>query len=443
VKRRVRRDLALLLGGATVSTIGSSVTLIAVLLHVRPLGPLWVALVLAASLLPFVVLSPVSGLLADRLPNRQLLATTLSLEAVAILAVTWFGLGEGQEVVLVVGLVLAGCAAAITNPTVSALIPAISGEAGATRAYGYAASLNQGGLLAGAALAGVLVHTLGTRGALLVDAATFIVMGAAVLLLRTQRQVGVATTREGTRPRRGWPRQETWSGFTLLARDTLLRIVIPGLAVLILVSIVVNIAEVFFLVEDLGVNPIGYGLITACWPLAGVAGGWVAGRLTNDRALVVGLGVGGLAMGIAFVLAGAVATVPGVALAWCLAGAANAVQLVCIQSLVRSRVSDAHRGRAFAAMQAVLQSANVVGLIVSAPVVAILGARTSMLATGVATFAVAATTFGLASYALRRSAREQLVAESTPAPRSPVVQVPAQAEVTSRSNETAARRSFE
>src|SRR5690606_20380545 len=54
-----RRDLGLLLSGAAVSTIGSSLALLAVMVHLEPAGPGWIAAAWGAELLPVVLLAPV------------------------------------------------------------------------------------------------------------------------------------------------------------------------------------------------------------------------------------------------------------------------------------------------------------------------------------------------------------------------------------------------
>src|SRR5919202_729567 len=106
VEQRARRDLVLLLGGALVSTAGSSLTVVAVLIHLRPLGSGWVAAAFAAEIAPVVLLAA-----AALVPGRQ----------------GW----------LLAALTVVGTGASLVNPTVQALLPGISGEQAATRAFGW------------------------------------------------------------------------------------------------------------------------------------------------------------------------------------------------------------------------------------------------------------------------------------------------------------------
>jgi MFS family permease len=391
-----RRDLALLLAGGLVSTAGSALTVLAVSIHLRPLGPAWVASSFAAELVPVVLLAPSAGALVDRVRNRELLAAALGVQALAVLAAALLGLAPGRQLLLLAALVVLGAANAVANPAVVALLPRIGGEEYATRAYGWWSSIGQAGFLVGAASAGVLVDAIGVRGALLVDAASYVVLAVAVATLRTQRDP------LHDRPDAGDANQSAWAGLAAVRGDRILRVAVAGLAVVILASIVVNVAEVFYVLDDLGAGPVTYGMVTACWPLAGVPAAVLAGRLGSDRALVAGLAVAGVAMGAALAVTGAVVALVVLVVAWLVGGGANAVQNVAIRALIRSRTRDAERGRVAAAVAAVLQAANILGLAVGGAVVTLAGARGSLAAAGVLTMAVGAATWLFARPALTR-----------------------------------------
>ena len=109
-------------------------------------------------------------------------------------------------------------------------------------------------------------------------------------------------------------------------------------------------------------------------------------------------------MGLALMLTGAVVLLAALVAAWLLGGAANAVQNVCIRALVRIRVPDAERGRAFAAVAAVLQALNLAGLAAAGVVVALVGARAGLAGAGVLTVLAGAGTWLLARPALLEGA---------------------------------------
>jgi MFS family permease len=381
----------LLIGGATVSAVGSALTLLAVVLHLRPLGPGWVAAAMAAELVPTIVLAATSGLIVDRVRNRELLVGALLVHAGAIALAAAVGLRPGSEWLLLAALVVLGTAATLAGPAVAALIPRIAGEERATRAYSWYSVATQAGVLGGFALAGLLVGATSVATALWLDAGSFLVMATAVAFVRTQRV---------PRPDEHEAGLSRWAGFVLLRRDRVLLVGVAGLAAAILASIVVNVAEVFFIIGDLGASPTTYGLVTAVWPAAGLFGGWAAGRLVGDRALLAGLALAGVAMGVGLIAVGAVVSLVTLVLGWALGGIANSLQRVTMSGLIRSRVDDAVRGRAFAATGGLFQLANVAGLGVGTVAVAVLGPRGSLLAAGVLTALVGAGTWLVARPAL-------------------------------------------
>jgi hypothetical protein len=382
-----RRDSVLLVGGATISAVGSSLTLLAVALHLRPLGAGWVSAAMAAEVVPVIALAPLAGRLVDRLPNRQLLVTSLLLQATAVALAAALGLGPGRAGVLVAALVLLGAGSTLTVPTVSSLAPHVAGEERSTALYGWLAACGQAGFLAGFAVAGALVGATSVATALWIDAASYAVMAAAVAALRAQRRPRPAST-----PDR---RRDGLRAAGVLG-DRVLVVGVAGMSLAILAAIVVNVAEVFYVVEDLGAGPTTYGLVTAVWPAAGILGGWAARRLSGDRALLAALAGAGVLMGAGLVLAGAITSVAALAIGWLMGGFANTVQNVAIRSLVRARVAEAFRGRAFAAVSGVLQAANLAGLAAGALVVGGIGARRSLLAAGLVTAVAGGLTWVLA-----------------------------------------------
>jgi MFS family permease len=399
--RGARRDLALLLAGALVSTAGSALSIVAVLIHLRPLGSGWVAAAFAAEIVPIVLLAAPAGALVDRVRNRELLVAALAVQAAAILLATT-ALVPGRQGFLLAALAVVGAGTSVATPTIQALLPRISGEEGATRAFGWWSAVQQGGFLVGAAGAGLLVEAVGVRGALIADGLSYLVLAGAIAFVRTQRHPSREAADAGTAGPAGTG--SAWTGVAVLRRDRVLRVAVAGLALVILASIVVNVAEVFYVLEDLGASPAVYGLVTACWPLGGVPAGILAGRLVGERALLAALAAAGVAMGLALVLTGAVVLLGALVVAWLIGGTANAVQNVCLRALVRARVPDRERGRAYAAVAAVLQATNLCGLAAAGAVVALAGARPALAGAGVLTVAAGAGTWLLARPALRDAA---------------------------------------
>jgi MFS family permease len=331
-----------------------------------------------AETVPVLVVSAYAGQLVDRLPNRQLLTAALAAQGAAAALVAVLGLGRPW---LLAGLAAVGAAGAVVDPTVAALLPRVSGEGGATRAFGSYAAVTHASGLAGLALGGPVFAALGLRGALLLDAATYLAIAAATALVRAQRR----PPGPGPRQPAGW----RWAGYRLLRHDPPMRTATLGFAAVVVLVVTLNVVSVFFLVDDVGGGPVTYGLVTACWPLAGAAGAWLAGRLRTDRQLLTRQRTATAAMGLALLAAGYSAALPLVVAAWLVGGTANGSLRVCVLALVRSRSTDAERGRALAATASVLQTASLLGLLCGAALAQLATPRAIITATGAATTLVA------------------------------------------------------
>jgi MFS family permease len=372
-----RRDLALLLGGTLVSGTGTGFTLVAAALYLRPAGVGWVAAGLLAETVPILAVSAYAGQLVDRLPNRQLLTAALATQGVAAALVALLGLGAGRPWLLLAGLAAIGAGAAVVDPTVAALLPRISGEAGATRAFGSYAAVNYAAGLAGLALGGPVFAAAGLRGALLLDAVSYLAIAVATALVRAQRR----PPGPGVRRPPGW----RWAGYRLLRGDPPMRTATLGFAAVVVLVVTLNVVSVFFLVDDVGAGPVTYGLVTALWPLAAGAGARLAGRLRTDRQLLRRQRAATIAMGLALLAAGWSAALPVVVAGWLLGGAGNGTLRVCVLALVRARTPDPERGRAVAATISILQSASLLGLLAGALLTQLTTPRTLITAIGAAT----------------------------------------------------------
>ena len=104
---------------------------------------------------------------------------------------------------------------------------------------------------------------------------------------------------------------------------------------------------------------------------------------------------------------------------WVLGGACNATQNVAIQGLIRSRVPDELRGRAFAGMSSALVTATVLGTFAGGPATAVFGPRAVFATAGIGTALSAAAALAAILPRLRPAAQV-----TTPAPAPPARPLP-------------------
>jgi len=266
------RDLALLTAGVAVSTAGDAAALTALLLRLHPDGSGWVSALLAAALVPIVVLSPVVGRLVDRIETRRLLLIALTGQAIVAVPLALVR-SPAATVMLFAAL---GALTALVRPATASLVPAITGTAHTARGYSLIATGVSLGWIVGPAAGGLITAALGTRAALLIDAGTFAVLALACAGLRARRHArgGLEShTEDGPR-----------SGFRLLWTDQTLRVALSVSALAVGCAVIDNVAAPFRFIDQLGATATGYGLYLTMWGTGALLGAQVLPLAGQHRA---------------------------------------------------------------------------------------------------------------------------------------------------------------
>ncbi|MFG2042579.1 MFS transporter [Dactylosporangium sp. NPDC048998] len=403
----MRRDLAILGAGLAVSTAGDAAALVALLLRLEPHGSGWVAGLLAAELVPYIVLAPITGRIVDRFETRSVLLVALAGQALLCVPLAF-----ATQLWAIIAL-FAGVTAlsAFVRPATSALVPAITGEEGAARGYSILATGTGLGWIAGPAAGGLLSGAFGPTAAVLVDAATFAVLTLACSTLAARRRPAGATAASASTVETPAPvdadvadapgnsgNSDTTSapraapvaegGLRLIFADRILRTALVGSAIAIGSGVIDNVAAPFRFVGQLGTSDSGYGLYLTLWGVGALLGAQILPRIRmSDHAglalgnLLTGAGIAGIGLAPNLTLAFVAST---------LGGLGNGLANVSQSALISGRTPAAQHGRAFAAAGAVIQTAIGVGTAAASPLVALLHADGAMIAAGVLTCATSA-----------------------------------------------------
>lgn len=381
------RDLRIIVLVYGLSSLGDYLALIALTLRVKELteAPIAVSALLLAGIVPLVVLAPLTGWLVDRFETVRLLVFTALAQSGLALGLVW-----AEDLALIVVLFfLLSSGFALAQPAIFAVTPRVVGEDRTTEANAYLEVSRWTGATIGPVAAGLISGVWGPGFALLANAVTFIVVAAAVPFLRVRRPGPEGEAEEGPARAR--------DGVVFLRRDALLRLVVLAIAAMVVFAAIDNVAEVFFAKDVLDAGDIGYGLMVTSWTAGMVLGGTVIGRRLRDDQLAPSVLVAALVGGLSLAIA---ALFPNLLLAmgaFLLGGAANAVELVGLRSLIHRRVPDRLRGRVFAAYYAAVNGAQIAAMGLGGLTVAGLGARGSLLLGGGGTLAAGAIGLALLS----------------------------------------------
>lgn len=382
------RDLRLLIPALTISLVGDSLAMIVLILRVHDQGggTAGIALLMIAFALPTVLAMGIAGRISDRFDSRTVLLVS---SAVQLLACAGLALIEDRWSTYAF-VILLQCGQAVSNPTWGALTPRIAGDEDMGRVMALQQSLRAVTGIAGAALAGLLVGTLGIAAALWVDCGTF---GAALLaagLVRTRRGGRQEAAGQPSAPAAAM-RLRAFDGLRILRRDRLLWLIFAGTVPFIVVLEGVNVVEVFLVRDDLGASATTFGLLQAFFGAGAVAGAWVAGRLDTDvsRVRCVLVGMAGTALSIS--LAGLAPTVAVLAGFLVLLGAFNGGANAAVGPLFVVRPAEADRGKVLAAINGVQRAGSILALGLGGLVGSLLGARATFVGAGVCALIVVAT----------------------------------------------------
>lgn len=174
--------LVILLAGQLISLLGTTINQAALpLLVIDRFGiGLSLGFVLAARLVPRILLGPLAGIIVDRLPRRAVIAAT-SLTTALLVALIPFSAALWQLYALAVAV---GILDALARPAHFALLPDVFPKEQLYRVNTAQEVLDGVANLAGPVIAVTLAATLGLTAAFLVDAATFVLATTTLLVLK-------------------------------------------------------------------------------------------------------------------------------------------------------------------------------------------------------------------------------------------------------------------
>lgn len=367
-----QRDVRLIVGAVGVSSIGDFLLWVPLTLYLQRTNgsAIVVAGLFLALWSPAVLLAPFAGWLVDRLEARAVLIVA-SLGQAAIAASLAFVL-DSTTAILVLAVLL-GIGFSVAQPAEFSLVPVIGATARLTELNGLVETARYTGATAGPLLGGLLAGLGGTRAAMFVNAASFLVVALAGLVLEARRRAERAELGQPDRLR---------DGVVVLFRERALALVLSVVLVSLLFMSASISAEVFFVKRNLHVSDFGYGFIFACWTVGMTIGSLVIARRVRPAALATGalvaVGVQGAGLG----LPTAWLVIPFGCAMWFVGGLGHGTKNVLARTLIQEQVPSRLHGRAFAAYNGLRNGAELIALAAGGLLVAAIGARTTLALAG-------------------------------------------------------------
>lgn len=334
-------------------------------------GAAWVAAVLIVRLIPYVVIGPIGGAIADRFDRRRLLVGLDLVRAGIFLTMAAVIAVDGPRLAAVVLVALSAICGTIYRPTLVAATPFLVTEDDLAAANAAEAALAQLSMFVGPALGAALVAVMDPSIVVAIDAATF--LGSALMVSRIGhagggRRTTLTSKGEDDADAPGILR-ETVEGFRVVARDR----GVTALVVLITtVLFMFGTEQVLFVLVardrlDLGAE--GVGVLLAAAGLGGLLIAPFTARLGASRRIGWLAGASGVASGTALLLLSVVESRPVAMLLVGLDGAGAIIFEVTIITLLQRAVAEDVLGRVYSVQDTLSAVGEIAGSLL-APILA-------------------------------------------------------------------------
>jgi len=401
--------------GALVSNIGTWMGRVAqdwlVLTEVTNHSSSALGIVTGLQFLPFLLLAPWSGVVADRFPKRRLLAVTqtslaLSSLALGIVAVS----GSAQLWMVYVAALWTGVATAFDNPARQTFVSEmVSRDRIANAVSLNSASFNAARLI-GPGVAGLTIAAFGTGWTLVFNTFTFIAVLIALASMRPSE------LRPAPMLRRSDGALKEGLAYVRSRRD----IQLVMLLVFVLGTFGMNfqVTTALMATKEFHEGPEGYGLLGSVMAIGSLTAALMTARrpVPRLRTLLIAL----VGFTVATALASLAPTYTLFAIALVPTGLAALTALTTANAMVQTRVDPAMRGRVMALYMAIFMGGTPIG----APLIGWIGdAWGARWTIGIGTIAVGLT-LAAVSYWLAKHENVRVTYESQRRPRIRIRTVP-------------------
>lgn len=335
-------SLVVLLSAHGLSLVGNAVTIIVVPLYVLELTGSVAATGVAGAFatVPVIIGGAMGGVLVDRFGFRLAavvadVASGLTVLAIPLLALT----GRMPFGVLLLLVFLSGLLDTPGRTAKEALVPDFASDAGMplTRATAASSAISRSAMLVGAAIASVLLVSIGSLNSLFVDAATFAVSAALIGIVLPRTATSDPSPSVLQAPTSLWVQFKVGIGYA--ARTPIIR----SIVVLVVVTNLIDSAGflVIFPVYARSVTPDGsfLGLMMGCFAGGALLGALMFAKFGHRlprRALLVGgfLVAGPLPYAAIFVMVPPAVVLSAMALAGIAAGSINPLLSATLYEIV-------------------------------------------------------------------------------------------------------------
>ncbi|MEA2634512.1 MAG: hypothetical protein QOH92_1279 [Chloroflexota bacterium] len=339
-------------------------------------GAAGVGLVTLIRLLPAAASAPFTAGLGDRFPRRLLLVLEELIIGVILATTAIVTMVRGPDLLVYALAVLLAIVSAPFRAYQGALLPTLAqtpDELTASNLVG--STVEAAATLIGPALAGVLLGLSSPTAVFWVTAA--VSLAAAISVLGIPRAAPVRW-----RGRRRKFLEEIVAGFTTLARERDVRLLVSLFIAQPFVRGALNVLIVVLAIDGLRLGTPGVGWLFAALGVGGLVGSVVAVRLVGQRRMASWFGVGLTLWGLPLLILALQPAVPVAVVLLATVGVGNLIEDVAGFSILQRIAPDRTMARILGVFEALIRVTNGLGAVITGFLVVAVGPRLSFLTAG-------------------------------------------------------------
>lgn len=311
---------------------------------------------------PMLLLAPVAGVLADRVPKRRLLISTQAAMGSIGLLLGLLVVTETVQLWMVYVLAFGlGLAAAVDAPARQAFVSEMVPREDLSNAVGLNSASFNAARIIGPGVAGLLIAWVGTGPVFLINAASFLAVIVSLTRMRTRELMPAPTAPRGKGQMR--------AGLRYVRRRPDLVLVLSIVGMVGMFGLNFQITTALMATSVFHKGPTEYGLLSSIMAIGSLGGALLAARRERPRMrLVVGAT---FAFGVFACLAAVMPTYPLFAIALIPVGLSSLTLMTSANATVQLSVAPQMRGRVMALYMAIFMGGTPIG----SPIIGWIGAQ--------------------------------------------------------------------
>jgi MFS family permease len=328
-----------------------------------------VAVLVAAEIVPVLLLGPIAGVVIDRFDRKTVLIGSDLARAALALSLVW-PQGEWHAYLVAAGLAAGNV---FFNPTVQAVIPVVTTEEQRLAANSVAWSTGRLVQILAAAVAGGLIAFVGTDAAFVINAATFV--ASALLITRLVIPPHAGQLAAGSLRGLGSWLGEARAGLRYALRD---RLVSRLLVVQALASLATGATSAMLVVlseRHLGLEPAGFAWLIGAIGLGALVGPLIPNTFARDYRDARWLFVPYVIRGVGDVLIAIFTPLPVALAILVIYGLNTSTGMVVFNSTLQGVIPDRVRGRVFTLLDVTWSANRLASLALGAVLIDLVGVR--------------------------------------------------------------------